>query len=346
MTIDESNLTSRETQSPFLFGTKIQYAWDSTSLNAVKTCPRLYQYTIIDGWASKFESVHLRFGIEYHQALQEYDVSRANGVLHEDSIHDVVRALLERTADWSPDPTTKAGKYKNRQTLIGLVIDYLDHFSDDPAETYIKADGTPAVELSFRFELDWGPKGQGPQKLEDYPVDNEGYIKTDKLPTYQPYLLCGHLDRVVNFNDSLMVMDRKTTTTTLSQYYFAQYEPNNQMSLYTFAGQIIMDAPIKGTIIDAAQVMLDKPNRFVRGFTFRTPSQIEEWLTDLKLTLARAEEYATNDYWPMNDTACDKFGGCRFREICSKDPAVRNNFLKADFIQQEPDMRWNPLKSR
>jgi len=35
------------------------------------------------------------------------------------------------------------------------VVDYLDHFGIDPAETYIKSDGTPAVELSFRFELDW-----------------------------------------------------------------------------------------------------------------------------------------------------------------------------------------------
>jgi hypothetical protein len=54
------------------------------------------------------------------------------------------------------DITAKAGKYKNRETFISLVVDYLDHFGIDPAETYIKSDGTPAVELSFRFELDWG----------------------------------------------------------------------------------------------------------------------------------------------------------------------------------------------
>ena len=45
---------------------------------------------------------------------------------------------------------------KTVRLLISLVVDYLDHFDNDPAETYIKSDGTAAVELSFRFELDWG----------------------------------------------------------------------------------------------------------------------------------------------------------------------------------------------
>ena len=37
---------------------------------------------------------------------------------------------------------------------------------------------------------------------------------------------------------------------------------------------------------------------------------------DLRLHLERAEDYATRGYWPMNDdTACDKFGGCKFRGL-------------------------------
>ena len=72
------------------------------------------------------------------------------------AVHEVVRETLPRISDWDVDITTKAGKYKNRETLISLVVDYLDHFGIDPAETYIKSDGTPAVELSFRFELGWG----------------------------------------------------------------------------------------------------------------------------------------------------------------------------------------------
>jgi hypothetical protein len=328
--VDES-LLMIGTISPFLPGTQIQFAWDSTSIGYLKTCPRLYQYTMLEGWSPKSESIHLAFGSAYHSALESYARSRANGVSHEDSIHDVIAEILRTTADWVMDLSTKAGKYKNRATLISLVLDYLDYFVDDPTETYIMSDGRPAVELSFRFELDWGPEGY--QVIEPYGMG-------------QPYILCGHLDRVVTFNDQLFVMDHKTTTSAPGDYYFNQYEPNNQMTLYTLAGQVVLNAPIRGVIISAAQILLEKEHRFVRGFTYRTQDQLDEWLLDLHLHLNSAEAFAEAGYWPMNDTACDKFGGCKFRGVCSKSPEVREMFLKADFVKLEPDQRWNPLASR
>lgn len=320
----EPNHLTQGVLSPFLPGTNIQFAWDSTSIGYFKTCPRLYQYTMIEGWTGKTESIHLTFGAEYHAALEDYARLRANGVLPAEAMNKVIHTLLIQTKDWDFDTSTKTGKYKNRDTLISLVIDYLDHYIDDPCETYIRSNGSPAVELSFRFELDWGPAAD----------------------TNQPYILCGHLDRVVNFNDHLFVMDHKTTTTTPGDYYFNQFEPNNQMSLYTLAGQIVLHSPIRGVIIRAAQIMLEKPHRFVQGFTYRTPDQIDEWLLDLQILFNNAEACAVAGYWPMNDTACDKFGGCRFREVCSKSPDVRESFLKASFIKLAPEDRWNPLRSR
>jgi len=344
-TLDESLLTVGSA-SPFLPGTNIQYAYDSTSLGLLKTCPRLYQYTMIDGYVGRGESIHLRFGIEYHQALQDYDIARATGISHEDAVHDAISDLVRRTHDWSVDETVKPGKYKNRTTVVSLVLDYLDHYVDDPAETYIKSDGKPAVELSFRFELDWGPKAD--QII--WSEDEHGRYPGEKSPrgnlAPQPYLLAGHLDRVVTFNDQLFVMDHKTTVTTPSQYYFDQYEPHNQMTLYTLAGQMVLGAPIKGVIVRAAQILLEKENRFVSGFTFRTADQLDEWLADLKIHLANAERYATEGYWPMNDTSCDKFGGCKFRGVCSKSPSVREIYLKSDFEQVPKDQIWSPLRSR
>ena len=159
------------------------------------------------------------------------------------------------------------------------MIDYLDKFKDDPATTVVRENGEAATELSFRFELDWGPDGW-----------HKGDHYTNADP--QPYVLSGHLDRVVSYNDDLFVMDRKTTTTTPSQYYMDQYSPNNQMTLYTLAGQVVLGASIKGVIIDAAQVLLEKPNNYVRGFTYRTHDQLNEWLNDLRFWFRSAENYA------------------------------------------------------
>lgn len=359
----ESHITTGSA-SPFLPGTNIQYAWDSTCLGMIKTCPRLYQYTMIEGWGSRDESIHLRFGIEYHKALEEFDKLLASGVDRESAIHATIHNLTVRTAEWHPDPNTKAGRYKNRATLQSLVIDYLDHFEDDPAETYIRLDGQPAVELSFRFELDFGPISHSPGwtgnkclKCSGHGLYSDNTDREERVCLAcggtgeehiegQPYLLSGHLDRVVNFNGELMVMDRKTTTTTISSYYFEQYEPHNQMTLYAFAGKVVLNSPVRGVIIDAAQVMLEGPNRFVRGFTYRNDDQIGEWLDSLRVILAQAESYAIENFWPMNDTACDKFGGCKFREICSKTPSVRENFLKSSFDKLGPEEKWNPLRAR
>lgn len=331
MNISPANLTTG-TLSPYLPGTRIQYAWDSTSLSLLKDCPRKYQYIMLDGWATRDESIHLRFGIEYHTALQDYAIARAEGQRHEDAIHETVRALHNRVFAWTPDRTTRAGKYKNRETILGLVIDYLDHFgADDPAETFILDDGKPAVELSFRFELDWGPVSG---------------VAIDAGSMGQPYLLSGHLDRVVNLNDDLYVMDRKTSIQSLGTYYFAQWSPSTQMTLYTLAGKIMLNSPIKGVIIDAAQVLLEKPNAFARGFAYRTDDQLTEWLDDLRYFLREAEDFATAGYWPQNDSACGKFGGCVFREVCSKSPHAREAYLKASFTKQAPEDRWNPLKAR
>ena len=307
--------------SPFLPGTNTQFAWDSTSLGLLKTCPKLYYYTMIEGWQPKGDNIHLFFGGEYHSALQDYDNLRAEDIDHEEALHHVIADLLVRTKDFAPDPDTKAGKYKSRQNLIRLVIDYLDNYKDDVAKTYILSNGKPAVELSFRFELPWGPS-------ED-----------------QPYFLCGHLDRVVDYNGDLFVVDHKTTTSSPGDYFFDQFNPSNQMSLYAYASQVILEAPIKGVIINAAQILVNS-SRFVRGFTFRTKDYLEEWLQDASMWFNLAEAYSKNSYWPHNDTACDKFGGCKFREVCSKSPSVREIYLRSNFTKLEKEERWNPLKSR
>src|ERR1700704_6147476 len=109
--------------SPVLPGTKVQYAWDSTSLGYLKRCPRLYYYQMIQGWQPKEDNVHLRFGIEYHEALHRYEILLAEGRDHNSALRTVLKELLFRTNDWDSD-----NPYKNRKTLTRTVIWYLDKF--------------------------------------------------------------------------------------------------------------------------------------------------------------------------------------------------------------------------
>src|SRR5258705_1647785 len=281
-----------ESPSKFLPNSNIHFAWDATSIEYLKRCPRLYQYEMLEGWKPNDENIHLRFGAEFHTALHQYQLVIADGIDHDEAVFHTIRELLYRVEDWNPDH-----KYKNRFFLIRSVIRYLDKYKDDTAKTVMQSNGKPAVELSFRFELDYGP-------TED-----------------QPYVLCGYLDRVVDFQGEVFVMDHKTTTSTPGPYYWNQFEPNTQMTLYTLAGGIVFQTNIKGVIIDSGQLMMDD-TRFTRGITYRTQDQLEEWLIDLKSWLDKAYEHAVDGYWPMNDRACDKYGGFKFKENVPKGSSV------------------------
>jgi hypothetical protein len=301
--------------SPFLPNTTIQFAWDSTSLGWLKECPRKYQYSMLEGWRANSESVHLKFGLLYHTALEHYDRLKAEGTEHNLAVEKVSLEAMLNARGWRPDHP-----YKTLENLVRSIIWYLDEFKDDPTQTIVLQNGKPAVELSFRMELDWGPTGQ--------------------LGS-QPYLLCGHIDRLVTFAEGTYVMDRKTTGSTPGSSYFDGFSPDNQMSLYSLASKVVYKTPVKGVIIDAAQIQVGA-TKFARGFTYRSDTQLAEWLDDTHYWLDQSVRYAQAGHWPQNDKSCHNFGGCVFRRVCSKSPDIREKFLQSDFHREE----WNPLIPR
>lgn len=298
--------------SPFIQGTNVQFAWDSTSMGLYKECPRKYYYTMIGQWHLPQISMHLTFGLEFHKALEDYDKLRALGEDYEPALKKIVQDLMIRTDGWETFDSKK-----NRQTLVRSVIWYLEHYRDDTIKTIILANGKPAVELSFKMDLGI-EAGDG-----------------------NTYLWCGHMDRLVDYAGTPYVMDRKTSGSTINARYFDGFSPDNQMSGYTLAGKIIYNTPVAGVIIDAAQIAVGFTS-FQRGFTMRTEAQLNEWVDDLTTWLERARVSAEEDKWPMNDKACHNYGGCVFRGICSLDPRVRDRFLESNFTKRE----WNPLEER
>jgi hypothetical protein len=368
ITASHDGRTSFSQHNPWL-----QIAWDSTSLGAAKECARKYVYSIVLGYRGKFESLHLRYGQLYHRALEVYDHARFTGADHTAAQVAMLRDLAEgcqnlvpndhsysaaETVDaedllaqpadsfvadatkdgaemvrvwWNPSEGLSDEKAKaNTKTIANLfrtVVWYTEFFLHDPLQTVKLANGKPAVELSFRFNL--GTEAR----------------------TGESFMYSGHLDRLVEQADgSKWVVDRKTTKNTIGFGFFQSYSPDNQMSGYTLAGNVVLDIPVKGVIIDAVQITHGF-SRFVRGNANRTPGLIEEWLnttrfyigTLFQLYAESAQAGAGVDAYPMNDKACHNYGGCPFRDtVCSKDPAVREPFLKANFRVQ----KWDPLETR
>jgi hypothetical protein len=326
----------------------VQVAWDSTSISCAMTCPRKYYYQMIRNLRPMSKSVHLIFGGHYATALEHFYKHRALGASIEEATLLVVREAMENTWRYetclsctgrgtlSPEqggglsystcddcngqgkvslgPVEFLDSKKTRFNLIRSIVWYIDTFGEESAngiQTHHLSDGKPAVELSFTLDLD------------------------------EDFLLCGHLDRVVDYGGSLYVMDQKTTGGTISSYFFDGFKPDVQMSLYAFAGQIILKSPVAGVIIDGAQIAVSF-TRFERGFTYRTQDELEEFYENTKHIIRQTQSYTMLDVFPMNTTACGNYGGCPYKSICTATPKLRESVIKSQYREET----WDPLERR
>lgn len=297
----------------------VQWAWDATSLSLAMTCPRKYYYSMIRQIRPQIDSVHLRFGALYATALEHFYKHRAEGATIDEALFLIVREALVST--WLYDeegrslgPEPFLDNAKNRFGLIRSIVWYVDQFGDESnagIKTLHLSNGKPAVELSFSFQA------------------------TDEI------VLCGHLDRIVTYAGAKFVMDQKTTGSTIGTYFFDNFKPDVQMSLYTLAGQIVLDSPIKGVLIDGAQIAVGF-TRFERGFTYRTNEELHEFLKTALVTIETTRHYTAEDYFPMNLTACGNYGGCPFRGICSTSPSHREEIIQREFKTKV----WDPIERR
>src|SRR5438128_2303264 len=194
---------------PFKNG--VQYAFDATTLKLVEACHYKYKLRILEGWVPKRKSVHLLFGGWYATALEHYYKWRAEGLSSNEALSKTVREALINTWEYELNeegnpisgtgrPWTSDHATKTRENLIRTIVWYVDEFENESIEVVKLTDGKPAVEHTFAL-----------------PVDNN-------------VVLCGHIDRLVNYSGDKYVMDQKTTQNTITPYFFDQFTPDTQMS--------------------------------------------------------------------------------------------------------------------
>jgi len=302
----------------------LQQAWDSTSLGAFKTCPFKYFLQNILGYTGKRKDA-LVFGIAFHTSMQFYHYAKAEGQSHDDSIIHALRKGMEsftEECDSGIRIYTSEQKERTLYSLLRAVVWHLDYFTDngfkeDSCSTIILSSGKPAAELSFRFT----------PELE--------------LPsTFTSIMFCGHLDHVVEQQGSIYVKDYKTTKQ-LGSRFFDQFNPDNQMTLYTLAGNVVFDLPVKGVIIDGIQLGVHYA-RFQRGYSHRTKAHLESWMEDTEFWLHQAARCASQAHWPQNDKACNMYGGCEFRSACQAPASLHKQILDSQFDNRQ----WDPLTTR
>ncbi len=329
MTQERMENTSFSKINPFL-----QLAVDSTSLKAFKNCPRYYYYSIVQGFQTRTESVHLTFGLLMHQSLEHYHHGKARGQSHADAMDFALSFALKAT--WNKDlkrPWDSGDSYKNRYTLLRSVVGYLDKYGENDAlETVVLASGKPAVELSFSFQ--------------------SGFVSRT---TGEDFLFSGHLDRLATLNGAAYIADVKTSKSELNARFWAGHNPSTQFGMYLLAGQIVYKLPVQGLIVDGAQVLVGE-SRFDRHLITKDQFQMDEYYRGTGQWLERMEAAAdealdisksimpstVTDAYPMNEESCTKYLGCDFQSICARSPHQRGQWLETGFKRRV----WDPLQRR
>lgn len=194
---------------------------------------------------------------------------------------------------------------KNTLTLVRSFVQYVDEYRSDTLFTL--PDGSKGVEVSFEFDVE------------------------------DDIVFCGHLDKVIVQDGGIYVCDQKTTGSTISSYFFKNFELSDQMAMYSLVAKEILGSPIRGVYIDGIQIAVGF-TRFVRSVVNYPQALLEEWLDD---TLYHIRQY-DGERW-RRWTSCGLYGGCRFRDVCRTTPSLRPKYLKADF-KRVPT--WQPEVKR
>ncbi len=308
----------------------LQLAWDSTSISRFKSCPRKYQYESVLGYRPKNLPIAMTFGTDIHTILEYHTKQHiADPLPHKEEVNRTILFALNETLEEKEVINSATGKKeiikvpyhtedtkRTRSNLLRLIVWYLEQYKDDNLEVLVLSNGKPAVELSFRFDT---------------------HERTHKD---ESFILCGHIDKVVRYNGNTWVLDYKTTGMAVDKLRDF-YTLDDQMTLYTLAANIVTQHHVHGAILDVLACQVHA-NQFGRHTLPRNQDILNEWLAESIIWMRLAETYAEQNYWPKNHQACDKYGGCQFKEICALTPSLRQRFLDAQFIVAF----WDPLRIR
>ncbi|MBT9132679.1 MAG: hypothetical protein DDT33_01207 [Firmicutes bacterium] len=249
------------------------------------TCPRMYQFKVVQGLAPKTENVKLSFGRGMHHALAVYYQSRSSTTALAEYQVWLAEQQTQRTQEQLLDKTWA------NVARIGepLLTAYLDYAKDDDFVA-------EAVEQPFQVPI-WQPTCLDKQMFHDG----------------QPVFHMGTFDGVVrNSYGKLWLIEHKTAQTFPMMSFL---KVDLQIGLYLLAARQLYEEEICGVVynvlrkVDPTKAKTPVVGRWLLS---RTPQELKQAVEVLYRTVLRI----------LNDTVYDPSPGfhcgwkCGYNELC------------------------------
>ena len=254
-----------------------QIVWDTSSLSTFSACPRLYRLTNLLGYKMKRYAAVTGFGSAVHDGFEILDRCKFENKTKEEAVTEAVTFIIK---EYGEDLNKSEDKARGLEATMRAIVWRAEEYWEDTIKIATMPNGAPCLEK--RFEVPFGTLG---------------------------HRLSGRIDKIVELDNRLYLCDTKTTKASLSDLYFRNFQPNNQIYAYIWAARNILGLDIAGFIVDAVQtgVHFCRFNRSI--FNVSQPS-IDEWYQDAMYTIGLADAYSENEYYPANFTSCGNYGGC------------------------------------
>ena len=130
--------------------------------------------------------------------------------------------------------------------------------------------------------------------------------------------LIGRIDRIIEWDGRLLVMESKTTSGGLGASYFKQFSPNIQIDIECFAVARHY-GHCEGALIDALQVCKTKEG-YARDVQDRTPEDLQRFEARYRRIVHDLEAAAHigegREPYLQNQMMCTYYGECPYRKLC------------------------------
>lgn len=305
---------------------------NSSSLDVIQSCLRKAKLSLLERWIPEDEAPSTIFGSAVHAFMEHFYLTRPEE--RKMPKLETLEAMAVRVIDGeTEDPILRSFRafvtaakplhllpdLDKRSIMNGawILFHYLRVFIDDPY-TALMVDGKPFLERKFEHII---------HEDEQLVIKLFGTVDFAWVHTRSGEILFG---------------DHKTTASLgfNSQSYYDREKPNLQYSAYVMGANKVFGFNVKDFMVNIIEVKKKpltakgQPPNFPRQITTRTDDDLQELTETLVYFVKQYLHAKESGIWPMGPVgACNSYGACTYRMVCSAPKAMRENILKSKFTR-------------
>jgi hypothetical protein len=334
---------------------------DNSTLEALTTCPRAFEYSKLHRRINAAEAPALNFGSAIHLALElRYKTCGSDPT---DPLYDqAMMSVLHDHFELTPNPDDD---FRNLNWAIEVIRRYNNKYLKE--EFDVLRYHTP-IACSH-----CNGSGEIKESIDCYFCNGTGESTAMvELPFAAKLFDCGstpvyytgRIDLPNQRPEGLFINDHKTTSL-LGSGFFDQLKMSAQQKGYCWAFENLTGQPVRGYEVNAIRIK-EPPMYVTKGTTTRggksqspeqwwdeslqrerfllNPGELSEWKQNVICQIEEFFWHHSRDFFPKKTTWCvGKYGRCSYFDVCSLYPVEdRGAYLSSGLFK---DNNWSPLIS-